>query len=197
MIIKLKELNFIIAENITRLRAARQMTQLELATMLSYSDKSVSKWERGESIPDAYVLKKLSEIFNVSIDFIFSEHSDEEFKKKPIRKYKHDRRTISTIIICGVWTLALAVFVIMNYIGIIEWLIFAFTVPITFVLLIILNSLWGNKRHNIFLISGLVWSVLLCLYLLFFEHNIWLILLIGIPAQLIIYLSFHIKKKQQ
>ena len=197
MLIKLKELNFIIAENITRLRTAKQITQLELGNMLSYSDKSVSKWERGESIPDAYVLKKMSEIFSVSIDFLFSEHSDEEFKKKPIRKYRHDRSTITKIVICGIWTLALALFVILNYSGYTQWLIFAYTLPVSFVVLIILNSLWGNKNHNMFMISGLVWTTLLSLYLTFLSHNIWQILLVGIPAQIIIYLSFRIKKKQQ
>ena len=193
----MKELNIIIAENITRLRTAKQITQLELANMLSYSDKSVSKWERGEGVPDAYVLKKMSDIFSVSLDFIFTEHSDEEFKKKPIRKYKHDRGTITKIVICGIWTLALALFVMFNYLGYTQWLIFAYTLPVTFIVLIILNSLWGNKSHNMFMISGLVWTVLLALYFTFLSHNIWQILLVGIPAQIIICLSFRIKKKQQ
>ena len=196
MFFNLKELNIIIAENITRLRTAKQLTQLELANMLSYSDKSVSKWERGESIPDAYVLKKISEIFSVSIDFIFTEHRDEEFRKKPIRKYKHDRGTITKIVICGIWTLALALFVIFNYLGYTQWLIFAYTLPVTLVVLIILNSIWGNRKHNVFVISGLVWSSLLAIYLTFLSANIWKIFLLGIPAQVIIYLSFRIKKKQ-
>ena len=42
----------IIAQNITDLRRAKGLTQLELAEQLNYSDKAVSKWERAESMPD-------------------------------------------------------------------------------------------------------------------------------------------------
>lgn len=196
----MKELNFIIAENITRLRIAKQLTQLELGNLISYSDKSVSKWERGDSIPDAYVLKKLSELFGVSIDFLFAEHSDEEFKKKPVREHKHDRNVITLIVILGIWTLALSVFIILDQVGITAWTIFAYTVPVSLITFLILNSIWGNKHNNLFVISALLWSVLGCIYMTFFTYftyNIWLIFALGLPAQVIIYFSFNIKKKQK
>ena len=64
----MKELEGILASNIIELRTKAGMTQLELAQRLNYSDKSVSKWERAESMPDVGVLKNMSEIFGVSID---------------------------------------------------------------------------------------------------------------------------------
>ena len=45
------------------------------------------------------------------------------------------------------------------------------------------------RRRNFVIISVLVWSLLLCVYLsalVFFSQNIWLIFIIGIPAQIII-----------
>ncbi|MBQ7218900.1 MAG: helix-turn-helix transcriptional regulator, partial [Ruminococcus sp.] len=46
------------------------MTQAQLGEELSYSDKSVSKWERGESIPDVYVLKHIADLSGVTVDYI-------------------------------------------------------------------------------------------------------------------------------
>ena len=47
------------AKNLTNFRKQANLTQVELAEKLNYSDKAVSKWERGESIPDLYALKTL------------------------------------------------------------------------------------------------------------------------------------------
>ena len=71
---ELSELKLICASNIIRLRTAAGMTQAELGAKLNYSDKSVSKWERGEAIPDAWVLTRLAEIFGVTVDYILTSH---------------------------------------------------------------------------------------------------------------------------
>ena len=55
------ELGQIIGKNITRLRKIANMTQLELAEKLNYSDKSVSKWEQGNGIPDVRILMQIAE----------------------------------------------------------------------------------------------------------------------------------------
>ena len=68
------ELKLIFASNLIRLRTAAGMTQAELGEQLNYSDKSISKWERGEAIPDAAVLKRMSEIFGVTVDYLLDEH---------------------------------------------------------------------------------------------------------------------------
>ena len=59
-----------VAKNIVRLRQASGMTQAELAAKLNYSDKAVSKWERGESLPDVAVLSKIADLFQVSLDWL-------------------------------------------------------------------------------------------------------------------------------
>ena len=97
------ELNEIIANNIYNLRNDRGMTQTELAEKLNYTDKLVSKWERGEAIPNAYALKQISEIFSVSMDYIFSSHEDEAVPKES----SVSRRVITAISIMGI-TISLA-----------------------------------------------------------------------------------------
>lgn len=69
----MEDLKRIIADNIAELRKAVPLTQAELAEKLNYSDKAVSKWERGESIPDVIVLKQIAGIFGVSVDYLLEE----------------------------------------------------------------------------------------------------------------------------
>jgi len=186
----------IVSKNITYLRTNHKMTQLELGEALSYSDKAVSKWERGEAIPDAYVLKKLSVLFNVTVDYLLEEHSESELKtSKVARPQRFDRRIISLISFVGTWTLAILIFAILGLLGTVQWLVFAYALPISLALMIILTALWGKSKSNIYFISLLVWSIIAAIYLTFLDRNWWLLFTIGVPAQIIILLSFRVKKQ--
>ena len=66
----MKDLKLVIAKNIAKLRVDSNMTQNELAQKLNYSDKAVSKWERGESLPDISVLVQIAEIFFGYVGFV-------------------------------------------------------------------------------------------------------------------------------
>ena len=65
----MEKLNFIIAKNLSELRRKNKLTQLEVAEKLNYSDKAVSKWEQGESLPGIEVLYKLAKLYGVSMDY--------------------------------------------------------------------------------------------------------------------------------
>lgn len=169
------------------------MTQFELGKKLNYSDKAISKWERGEAIPDAYILKQMSELFHVSVDYILTDHSSEEEKIAPSRHNNY--MTITKISIVGVWTLAIFIFIIFWALGYIEWLIFVYTLPISLIVLLVLNSIWGNSKNNFYIISGLVWSIIVAIYMSFFKYNLWLLFILGIPSEIIIYLCFKISRK--
>ena len=62
------DLREVIAKNICELRCEMNMTQLQLAEMLNYSDKAVSKWERGKCCPDITLLPELARYFEISVD---------------------------------------------------------------------------------------------------------------------------------
>ena len=185
-----------VAENIIKLRTHHSLTQAQLGEMLNYSDKSISKWERGESLPDAYVLKQMAGIFSVSVDYLLIEHSeDEKIVTNTPRRYS--RSVISTIAFIGVWTAALLAFVVTWLCGMPTWLIFVYTVPISLIVLLVLNSIWGIGKLNMFIISGIVWGIITCIYLTFYSANWWQLFILGVPAQLIIILSFYIKKNRK
>lgn len=184
----------IVAQNITKLRTACDMTQAELGEKLNYSDKSISKWERADALPDAFVLKNMAEIFGVTVDYILSEHNENEKIVQPTRGFS--RSVVSTITFIGIWTLSLFAFIVTWLCGMPTWLIFVYTVPVSLIVLLVLNSLWGIGKINMFIISGIVWGLITCVYLTFYTQDWWQLFIIGIPAQIIIILSFFIKKKQ-
>lgn len=185
----------IVADNIIKLRTSKGMTQAELGEMLSYSDKSISKWERADALPDAYVLKKIADLFDVTVDYLLNEHSpDEKIVVEKPRTYS--RTVISVITVIGIWTLALFAFVITWLCSMPTPLIFAYTVPVSLIVLLVLNSVWGIGKLNMFIISGIVWGLITCVYLTFYQSNWWQLFIIGFPAQIIIILSFFIKKKR-
>ena len=189
----------IVAENIINLRTSMNMTQAQLGEALNYSDKSVSKWERGESMPDVYVLKKIADMGGVTVDWLLSEHDGEPVKapEPEVKVHRYSRRFISLTVLAGIWALAVLVFVVLWLLGSVNWLIFVYTVPVSLITMLVLNSIWGEKSNNLYLISGIVWGIICSVYLSFLDNNWWQLFLIGIPAQLIIVLAFSIKNKQK
>jgi len=167
------------------------MTQFELGEALSYSDKAVSKWERGEAVPDAYVLKKLSALFNVSVDYLLEKHDEHELKA--VKRYRFDRRIISLISFIGTWTIAFIIFAILWFRGSTQWLVFIYALPVSLIEMIALTSVWSKSKTKVYFISLLVWSVIAAIYLTFINYNWWLLFVIGLPAQIIVLLSFKIR----
>ena len=74
--------NEIFAKNLINLRKSKKITQLELSEHLNYSDRNVSKWENGTSLPTVETLRELSIFFEVPMDYFFEEHEDNKMHKK-------------------------------------------------------------------------------------------------------------------
>lgn len=192
----MEDLKFITAANIISLRTKAGMTQAQLAELLNYSDKSVSKWERAEALPDAYVLKHMSEIFGVSVDYLLSSHNDwEPISQKQKRRYRSE--IIVLISMAGIWTLAFFIFIIGWILGHMLWLVFIYAVPISLITLLVFNSVWENGKRNYYIVSTLVASIFVMVYLTLLRWNPWQLLLLIIPAELIVFLAFRVKKPLQ
>ena len=189
----MEDLKFITAANIISLRTKAGMTQAQLAELLNYSDKSVSKWERAEAVPDAYVLKHMSEIFGVSVDYLLSSHNDwEPISKKQKRRYRSE--IIVLISMVGIWTLAFFIFIIGWILGHLFWMVFIYAIPISLITLLVFNSVWEKGKRNYYIISTLVASIFVMFYLALLRWNPWQILLLIVPAELIVFLAFRVKK---
>lgn len=187
----MKELKEIFSQNLIALRTEGKMTQLELGNAIGYSDKAISKWERGEAVPDAYVLLSLAEMFGVTVDFLLKDHGGD---KAPRRK-KTNYKSIVAVSVMAVW-MAFATAYIAVLLAVRSYpLLFMYATVVSFILLIVFNSIWGKRRNNVFFVSALVVSIITTVYLIFLDagHNFWQILLLNIPAVLIVVGCFHIK----
>lgn len=188
----------IIANNITELRKAVPYTQAELAQKLNYSDKAVSKWERGESIPDVVVLKQIADLFGVTVDYLLEDvHPLKSTMQNMPRQLKKNRALITGLACMLVFLIATVGFVILSLTTQITrlWLLYIYAIPICAVLLIVFNSVWGKKKRNFFFISLLMWGLLLSVYLTIGIYSNWLIFVMGIPGQVIIVMWSGIKAR--
>ena len=188
-----RELKEIVAQNIFYLRTIHHMTQYELGEQINYSDKAISKWERAESIPDIYVLKNISDLFGVSIDYLLKEHSeqDKKIEKMPV---KRGRWLIVNLVMLSVMTVALLLFVIIaiateKYI----WQIFIYALPVVSIVGIVFSATWRRIFGIFAFASMLLWTTLLTIYFAVGNYAMWMIFLVGIPVQIIVFLSFGIK----
>ena len=188
----MEDLKSIIAENITQLRKESGLTQVDLAERLNYSDKAVSKWERAESLPDIGVLKQIADLFNVTVDYLLkSDHTAEKEQAARVSRRVHRNQVIITgISIVLVWLVATVVFFTLDATTSIPYeklaFSFAYAVPTSFVVWLVFNSMWFNQRRNFIIISLLMWSVLGALFFTLIQYGLYLMFVVGVPAQIII-----------
>ena len=189
------ELKASFAGNLIRLRTAAGMTQAELGDALHYTDKSVSKWERAESVPDAWVLTELARIFGVTVDQLLSPIAP--WAPPPTlrtEKETYSRLFILLSSIAAVWTLCMVEFVVVWIVlGVIQWIVFVAAVPLSLVVLLVFNCVWFKGRGNMFIVMALVLSLVLLIYLMLLKYNIWQVFLILVPAEILVFLAFQIR----
>lgn len=189
----MKELKEIVAEKLVYLRKENKMTQAELAEKLNYSDKSVSKWERGEALPDIEVIVKIAKLFNVSLDYIVSEEDVKVSTTAKSQRYNH--LIISSLAVLTVWVIATLIFVICQMTAKVSpWTVFIWAIPASAIVAIVFNGIWGKHWVTFLLCSILVWSIILSCYLQFFSYNLWQMFIVGAPAQAVIILWSRLKR---
>lgn len=195
------EINNIIAVNLVKLRKKNKLTQAELAEQIHYSDKSISKWEKGESCPSIAVANEISKYYGITLNDLIDENLDAE----EIQCNEVETRSLSysviTLLACSVvWLIAAVIFVYGTLVGLVHsWLTFVCAIPITCIVLLIFNSLWGNRRKNYHILSVLNWTLLSSIFLLVlfaseFKYVLWVIFIIGIPVQISIILWSQLKR---
>jgi len=182
----MKELEAIVANNITELRKSQKWTQAELAAKLNYSDKSISKWERGDALPDVKVLNNMAELFGVTLDYFVKENAPLEKEKYIIPRTEMSYRIgIGLLGVCFIWLLVTVIYVYSaiytnhNY-----WTLFIWAVPASLILLHRFDRKWNKAKLQLPVLSVLCWTLLTAVYLQFLYLNMWPIYFIGIPLQI-------------
>ena len=196
--------------NIVSYRKSLRLTQAGLAEKLNYSDKAVSKWERGESMPDVLTLVQLAELFGVTVNDLLMDPNAlpeetgavERVMDKAVQKTfkrKADKNVILQLSALLVWFVALLIFVVVSSLDIPKsWVAFFYAIPATAIVMLSLRSAWHDFRWNQTLVSVIVWGSLLSLYvtlMVFFHWNVWKLFLLGIPGQIAIFCWFRLYRK--
>ena len=200
----MEDLKIIFAQNLIALRKQMKLTQIELAEKINYSDKAVSKWERGESIPDVSVLMVIANLFGVSIDFLVTKHENDEIAKEQTSYAagikKKNRSLITAITFFAMLILETVVFIALqgakpSNLG---WNIiycYVFPLPIFAIVAVVFSSLWWSKYMNFAAVSFLICSVVTDAFLIVLLA--WkpfpLVFLVVIPAEIVAMMSFKIK----
>ena len=199
-----------IGANIALHRKRSGLTQAGLAAKLNYSDKAVSKWERGESVPDVLTLAMLAEQFEITVNDLLvdpnalPEDSDPGRLEKAMvqvsekaLKRKANKNVILALSSTLVWFVALFIFVITSSLNNLEkysLLAFSYALPANAIVLLSLRSAWHDFRWNEGLVSTIVWGCLVSIYVTihaFTGYNFWKIFLLGVPGQVAIWLWFR------
>ena len=199
----MENIKSIVAKNISELRQSNNMTQLELAEKINYSDKAISKWERAESCPDITVLVQIAELFGVTVDYLVKEESSVRTisKSKP-EETKYNRKAIAYISESVAWIVAIIAFIFTTLIVkrmTFQFLYFVYALPVVMIVKLVFNSIWFNPKHNYYIISILMWSILATIHItfLYFEIDVALIYLSGVAGQVVIVLWSFISKPKK
>ena len=214
------KLKYQIGNNISTYRKQAGLTQAGLAEKLNYSDKAVSKWERGESVPDVMTLVLLAEQFDITVNDLLIDPNELPESDNPGKlekamtqvsekalKRKANKSVILALSTTLVWFIALLVFVIMSSFDLLDpysWLIFFYAVPANAIVLLSLLSAWHDFRWNKSLICVIMWGFVVAIHvsvLVIFHYNFWKLYLLGIPGQIAIFLWFRlfrpVKEKEE
>ena len=189
------EFKAIVANNIAYYRKKMGLTQLQLAEKMNYSDKAISKWERAESLPEAYVLHQLADFFGVTLnDFL-------TVGRKPRTPLTIKSRILISILSAGiVWLVATVIFVLTNLIAptlpFDTWLLFIYAIPASSIVLLVFSLIWGNNRLSFAFVTSLSVGLTLSIYLSLFPlyPHIWYIFIALVPIEILAMFWFIFRK---
>lgn len=187
-----------ISDNLILLRKTQKLTQQKLASEFHYSDKAVSRWETGDSLPDISVLLALCEFYGVDFDWLIHRH--DTAPKKTVGDSDNGIK-IAVVLLCAAvaFTFATLIFVynrIMNASHM--WVAFVWAVPVSLVFAIYFSRRWWSSLCTTVLVSAWIWSVLTGVYLTMLPvENVWPLFLIGIPIEIIVLLLNYIRHKNR
>lgn len=202
---KIENLRKTIKDNLIKYRKAAGLTQVQLAQKLGYSDKSVSKWEREEGVPDIYILKEIADLYGITVnDLIGDGNVTKKKKTDKIRTILSERnKFIISLLAAGtIWAIATTLYVMLHVFTNIDTKqlenIYIYSIPVTCIVFLVFNSIWGKKYLNLIFISGLIWTSVLSIYVSFTSiDKLSELFIIAIPLQILAILSFLFGKNKK
>ena len=191
----------LLAKNLVYYRKVSGLTQLELAEKFNYSDKSISKWERGEGFPDVFVLKSLADFYGINVDDFYSE----EHKKITVKHSQKRKQIFIRLLSIGIGILVtfLTFFLLdtllPNDVAFKPWLVFIYGLLVVSIVWLVWEFIYHKRFVRMLATSAVIWTAALSIYLTFFvmmEKNLYLIFIVAIPLQILEVLWFLFRNKK-
>lgn len=201
----MKDIKSQVAKNLGALRKQKGLTQADLAEKLNYSDKAISRWEKGDTLPDLNVLYEICQFYGITMNELIGEEEakvkEENITEKDARAYNAWLCAIAGV---SVWLIATILYFIFNTITNGEnplWIIFIWAIPISCVVLLLFGKSIFHWVANFVISSVVAWTILGSVYLqlVFFTtiqnaYSFWPIFFIGVPVQAILFLAHKLLK---
>lgn len=194
----MKDIKAIVAKNLTTLRKSKELTQAELAEKFNYSDKAVSRWEHGDTLPDINVLYELCCFYGITMNELVDENcnvKEEDPHEKNARKY---RLWLGILTAMVVWLVATVLF---TYTQLFKdggyWNFFVWAVPVSCIILLYICRHIFNWVAKFVFTSVTIWSTITAMFLhmlVVSGYNLWMVFLIGIPVQVLAFLWQKMRK---
>lgn len=189
----MKDIKELVSQNLISLRKQNNLTQVELSEKINYSDKAISRWEKGEVLPSLEILQDLAYLYNVPISYFLEEHPDnytKNLKEKTINIYT----AIMLMIILAIWTIAIFLFfVLAQYKDVYYPMCFIWPIPMTAFTVQLVIQYFIKSKYSIIPASIGLWTLIASFYLQKISLNLWPIFLLGIPIQIAIILTDLVK----
>ena len=199
-LIWMEELRLIIGKNLTELRKRKGLTQLELAEKFNYTDRAISKWENGDTVPDIVVLYNLCEFYGVTLDYLTHEDNDQYIKKDLDEGLENwNKIAISALVTSIVWMIATIIFVYTLFNEKTKanplWQSFVWAVPASAIVLLFFEKHYFRRKVVYFIYwSIFLWGSISSIYVSALSFNAWPLFIVGIPAQITLIIWLNIKK---
>ncbi|MBQ8840212.1 MAG: helix-turn-helix transcriptional regulator [Clostridia bacterium] len=201
----MKDIKARVAKNLGALRRQCGFTQADVAEKLNYSDKAISRWEKGDTLPDINVLYEICQFYGVTMNDLVGEEEarakEENITEKDARAYNAWLCAIAGV---SVWLVATVLYFIHNTITdnlSPLWIIFVWAVPVSCIVILLFGRPIFHWVANFVLSSVVAWTLLGSIYLnlVFFTtipnaYTFWPIFFIGIPVQAILFLAHKLSK---
>lgn len=188
-----------LAANLAELRKEENLTQAEFAAQFNYSDKAVSKWERGDSLPDVVMLKTIADLYGLRVDDLLTDGgvaaayaaATESGGEKQHDAYLMSKVLIAAMWVTMVWVVAVVVFLYSQFsIGKMYWMAFVWAVPVSFAVAFLFSRHWEGETTLQCVFSSLfVWSTITAFYFQYLQYNIWAVFFVGVPVQIALILG--------
>lgn len=194
------DLNETVANNLVQLRKDKGLTQQEFAEAIGFSDKSISKWERGYAVPTVDILIKIADFYELTVNDLISEDALSVLRNRKEKEGGESRKvSICILLVAVAWLVATALFInglIQNYENM--WMSFVYAVPVSFALLLfIMRRFWPQGRNSLINSSLLQWTtvIAICIQFQLFGQQMWYLLIICIPLQVVTILIHQLRRK--